>query len=100
MQEPRPVGAEARTKTDLLVGPAISWSKDGYWGGDRIRPCHRAHQQWQLAPTIAQPRPSQSARSTTLEREPSPGGASYDTPSSARPQKRMAGEERHSAARG
>jgi hypothetical protein len=28
----------------------------------------------------------QSARSTTLEREPSPGGASYDTPSSARPQ--------------
>jgi len=28
----------------------------------------------------------QSARSTTLEREPSPGGASYDTLSSARPQ--------------
>src|SRR5258708_20327685 len=97
MQEPRPLGPQTRSKTDLLVGPATSWSKDGYWGRDRIRPCHRAHQQWQLAPTIAQPRPSHSARSTTLEPDPSPGGASYDTPSSPRPHKVIAVQARHPA---
>ena len=54
-----PPGPQARSKPDLPVGPATSWSKDGYSGRDRMRRYYGTHQQSRLAPTIAQPRLSQ-----------------------------------------